>query len=102
MVLDKQDVRAMQKQGAKVSGNGKEVKSDTDYLREISLKLSILINRPQESKEIVLPKDSPQITVQPPEVTVNVPEQSRPKQWRFNLSKNDKGQTTEIIATAIE
>lgn len=94
MILDDTEPKSTKKQP-----------SDLDYLRQITILLSQLLNKPTPKFPEL---KSPNVVVNPPEVIVNTPEQKMlppPKQvkkWSFKVIRDFNGYTKEIIATAME
>lgn len=95
---------------------GKKVEAVLSVLRSLADKLDAIHTRLN-----VPPPKPPQVTVEAPNVIVNptavtvtptpiniappnvtVNEAERPTKWRFELQRNSNGQTSEIIATAVE
>ena len=103
MRLDDDDLDEMVSKGRKVNGYEKPAPAENHELKAlqaIAKKLEYLITRPAppvpEPPEI----KAPIVNVAPPAVTINP---SKPiTKWKFVLTKNKAGHTTEIIATAIE
>ena len=104
MTLTQQQIAERLKKGVKLVGaNGERVTlkkpvqeaSEIDYLRLIADLLIRQSERPTPS--FIVPK--PEVIVQPS------PVQSPPKpirKWRFQIEKDPRGYTKEIIATAME
>ncbi len=75
---------------------------EVDYLRIIAGLLERILAKPDPKFPSIQPPD---VIVKPPEVTVNAPTVSMPKQirqWKFVLTKDWAGRTTQIVATAVD
>lgn len=103
MTLDDKDILRLKRNGTKVlAADGKPLRTaeprpgrtEANYLRDISTTLQAILQRPERASV------APLVTVEPPLVTVN----SAPpiRKWKFELTKNEYGETMEITATAIE
>ncbi len=74
---------------------------EVDYLRIIAGLLERILAKPDPQFPSIRPPD---VIVNPPEVVVNSPV-SMPKQirqWKFVLTKDWAGRTTQIVATAVD
>ncbi len=73
---------------------------EVDYLRIIAGLLERILAKPDPQFPSLKPPD---VIVKPPEVTVHsptIPKQIR--QWKFVLTKDWAGRTTQIVATAVD
>lgn len=108
--LDDTELRDLRKSGIKVvdAQTGavarpapKPAPPPPDAVTQLVQKIDQLLSRPQATPSTPPP---PQIVVQP--ARVEIPPHPVPaapvRQWKFTLTKDSRGHTTEIIATAIE
>lgn len=104
MNLDEEDLEELAAIGRKINGRKpapkKEDEPEVKLLQKILKALEHMATKPDpEMPKFPEPK-APVVNVAPPEVTVTP---SKPiTKWKFTLTKDKQGRTTEIIATAIE
>ncbi len=74
---------------------------EVDYLRIIAGLLERILAKPDPQFPSIRPPD---VIVNPPEVVVNSPvSMPQPiRQWKFVLTKDWAGRTTQIVATAVD
>ncbi len=73
---------------------------EVDYLRIIAGLLERILAKPDPKFPSIQPPD---VIVNPPEVTVNSPATPKQiRQWKFVLTKDWAGRTTQIVATAVD
>jgi hypothetical protein len=77
--------------------------SNAQMLEQLALmnaQLAAFLNRPEKDAAPIVVK-APDVTVQQaPSAQQIIPQQVR--KWKFTINKNWKGQTTDIIATAMD
>ncbi len=110
MILDDNEIEQLTRKGVKITdAYGKPIKpksitskpDEVDYLRIIAGLLERILAKPDPQFPSL---KSPDVIVNPPEVVVNSPV-SMPKQirqWKFMLTKDWAGRTTQIVATAVD
>ncbi len=73
---------------------------EVDYLRIIAGLLERILAKPDPQFPSLRPPD---VIVNPPQVTVSSPDMPKQiRQWKFVLTKDWAGRTTQIVATAID
>ncbi len=111
MILDDNEIEQLARKGAKITDSyGKPIKpksitskpDEVDYLRIIAGLLERILAKPDPQFPSLKPPD---VIVKPPEVIVKTTSVHTPKQirqWKFVLTKDWAGRTTQIIATAVD
>jgi hypothetical protein len=120
VILTDNDIEELGRKGVKLVGvNGQPVTPKTekhiiqmqfDYLKRIADLLSRILSKPDPDFTAIKPADvivhPPDVHVQSPEVHVPppiIPPYPKPiRKWKFELKKDYRGDTTDIIATALE
>lgn len=98
MKLSPKDIAALRRNGATVTGDTVDNSKD-QFLSELLSRLIALVEKPPPTI-IVKP---PEITVKAPEVTIEAAKPIMPaRKWKFVVTKDNYGQTKEIVATAME
>ena len=103
MNLDDDDLEDMESKGRKVTGRKKPTPPEDSQEAKLLSKIVRLLEH-----QALHPPPAPKFPeIKPPVVTVNPTpvtiQSSKPAtKWKFTLTKDKAGHTTEIIATAIE
>ncbi len=111
MILDDKEIEQLTRKGVKITdSSGQPIKpkypvtkpDESYYLRIIAGLLERILAKPDPQFPSIR---QPDVIVNPPEVTVNapsVPVQKQIRQWKFVLTKDWAGRTTQIVATAVD
>ncbi len=110
MIIDDKEIEQLARKGVKITdSSGQPIKpkypvtkpDESYYLRIIAGLLERILAKPDPKFPSIQPPD---VIVKPPEVTVNSPvSMPQPiRQWKFTLTKDWAGRTTQIVATAMD
>lgn len=104
MNLDDEDLEELAAIGRKINGRKpapkKEDEPEVKLLQKILKALEFQATRPPPAMPKIPEPKAPVVNVPAPVVTVSP---TKPiTQWKFTLTKDKQGRTTEIIAQAIE